>query len=70
MSRGRLLLCAGSRLAVYAAALFVLREATVPALAASLALRTPAASPVMALVVVVLLLGVVLEVVDGAVRWR
>lgn len=71
MIRGRVGIVSALRLAVYVVALVVVRHATEPASTARLVLSDEApalnfAGPLLA----VLLLGICLEVLSGAARWR
>ena len=71
MTRGRLWVVCGFRLAIYAAAMIVVRRAAEPAMAARLVLaedRSP--YDVTGLLLAVLLVGILLEFLSGAARWR
>lgn len=71
MTRGRLSLACGVRLAVYAAAIIAVRQATEPAMAARLVLAEDgSAFDFTGLLLAVLLVGILLEFVSGAARWR
>jgi len=71
MSRGRLWVVCGFRLAIYVAAMIVVRHAAEPAMAARLVLAEDG-SPYdfTGLLLAVLLVGILLEFLSGAARWR
>jgi len=71
MTRGRICIVAALRLSVYGAALIAVRHAAEPAAAARLVLSGEGSAldltgPLLA----VLLLGILLEALSGAARWR
>lgn len=71
MTRGRLCVVCGFRLAVYAAAMIVVRHAAEPALTARLVLAEDgSAFDFTGLLLAVLLVGILLEFLSGAARWR
>ena len=71
MTRGRLCVVGGLRLTVYLLAMLAVRHAAEPAIATRLALSVEApAYDFIPPLVAVLLLGILLEVLSGAARWR
>jgi len=71
MTRGRLCLVCALRLAVYFAAMFSLRHSAGPSAAARLVFSVEAsARDLSEPLVAVLLLGILMEVLSGAARWR
>lgn len=71
MTRGRLCVVCGFRLAIYAAAMIVVRQAAEPAMAARLVLAEDrSAFDFTGLLLAVLLVGILLEFLSGAARWR
>lgn len=71
MTRGRLCVVCGFRLAVYLVAMLAVRHAAEPAIATRLALSVEASAPdFIGPLVAMLFLGILLEVLSGAARWR
>lgn len=71
MTRGRLCVVCGFRLAVYLVALLAVRHAAEPAIATRLAMSVEASThDFIGPLVAMLLFGILLEVLSGAARWR
>jgi hypothetical protein len=71
MTRGRLCVVCGFRLATYAVAMLLVRHAAEPAMTSRLMLAEDgSAFDFTGLLLAVLLVGILLECLSGAARWR